>query len=212
MPFTRLELEQVRGANLYNDAMVMGPHSESGVTHEEDFNYLISQIKIITGKPNWYDTPIASLEELQSQIDALVVASGVVGSWTEVFNNGHGILDADTYDPDIRLGTGRTLRIANENGSVDFLEVNSTASLIRNLGRREFVEILSNVPANIEILMPNGSQYTLGDVKFRNLEVYRNGVLMLPGSGNDYIESSASGVKFAFPLKKKDIIQFRING
>ncbi len=228
MPLTRIELEQIRNNRDYNDTLILGPGAESGIDHSEDFNYTISQLRQIIGEANWYDAPQTNLSSIaaasgtwitDTQLNAALVAlSGQVidqivesDTWTQVFERGMGILQASGYNVDIRLSSGRSYNMKDSNSNVVHL-VDDTNNLSRRLGRREFYIAPANISAGTQVIIPNGAQYTTGDSKYRNLMVFRNGVLLLPGAGNDYTETSISGVTFSAIVRRNDILTFRIFG
>lgn len=219
MGLTRIELEQIRNSREYFDDLAFGSQAENGVDFNSDFNFAISAIRRIifgnaSGVGNWYDSVPASLSEL-----AAVSGVGTKETWTEVFNNGSGILDASSFDIDITLGGSTTYFLSDSLGT-KLYEVNDSQNSIRNLGRRTFfLDINNDFNEGSTITIPDNIIYT-PDSEFRNLEVRRNGNVLLPGSGissgdenyNDYRETSSSGIVINFKLKKKEVLEFRTFG
>lgn len=157
---------------------------------------------------------------------AINTVSGLLGgggdqTWTEVYNEGSGILDTTNFDADVRLPDGRTWFFNDGTGSNPIAEFTNEQVFIRSLGRRTFYQNPGpgNIAAGTEIVIPNSLTYT-PDASGINLEVYRNGVLLLPGSGVtsgdedycDYRESSVSGVVFNDKIRPQEVIQFKIYG
>jgi hypothetical protein len=224
MPFTKVELEQIRNARVYDDTLIPSPLAESGVDHSNDFDYVISQIKQIMGTANWFDTPPAKLSQIASVsgfwvtenelAQALIALSGqMIGAetWTDVFENGAGILQASGYNAEIKLGAGKTWSIKDSTDAI-IQKISDTENTALRFGKRAVYIAGAQISADTEIVIPGGLSYTLGDAQYRNLMVFRDGVLQLPGSdaNNDYIEFSATGVKFNFNIRKHDILTFRI--
>ena len=196
---TRAELEQIRNSRTYDDTLNLDHTAESGISLEDDLNFIFSQIRHIIGTTNWFDSVPASLSELSA------VSGMQTVTWQQVFNNGSGLLNLTNFDANITIPSGRTWKFNN-----DLMQIRNNQVLIRNKGRRERFSPDVNVGAGIEIIIPNGATYTLGDLKFRNLLVYRNGFLQSPGF--DYNETSSSGVTFPLSsIKKNEVLQFIIN-
>ena len=274
---TLVELEQLHISRVFNDNRVMGTAAaESGVTHSDDFDYAITQLREIiygansSGVGNWYDLVPASLSELAfssgilnneitsintflcrsvgqdfplytstvfvpqsgciasgiSILDAaLASVSGAGGggssTWTQVFNNGSGILDTTSFNADVRLPDGRTWFFNDGAGANPIMMINNGQIYARNFGRRTYYQNPGpgNISAGTEIVIPNSILYT-PESSGINLEVYRNGVLLLPGSGavqgneefNDYRESSVSGITLNDKLRPNEVLQFKVYG
>jgi hypothetical protein len=149
---TRLELEQIRNARIYDDTMLVASGWAGDGTIVGDVNAIISQIKNVTGETNWYDAPQATLAELAA-------VSGV--------SNHIGYKHKEAY------------------------------------------HIPSTLSSGTEVVIPNGATYTQ-DADGRNLDVSVNGQVQMFGPGEDYIESSTSGVKFTFRLTNRDKVEFRV--
>jgi hypothetical protein len=203
---------------------VPSPLAESGVDHSNDFNYVISQLKQILGTANWFDTPAATLSNIASVSgfwitenelnQAIIALSGqMIGAetWTDVFENGLGILQASGYNATINLGVGKTWNIKDSTSAI-IQKISDTENTALRFGKRATYIAGAQVNAGTEIVIPGALTYTLGDAQYRNLMVFRNGTLQLPGSdaNNDYIEFSATGVKFNIDIRKNDVITFRI--
>jgi len=183
--FTRVELEQIRNSREYIDGYLHGTHAESGVDLNSDLNHIFSAVRrIIHGNPsgvgNWYDQVPKSLTELNNDVIAL---SGQIvdgdDTLTDVFNRGSGILDASAHDFDVTLGAS-TSWYMRDSTNASVYEVNDSDNFVRRLGRRHRLKLSSNVPKGGTLTLP--TSYTL-DSEFRNLQIYRNGLLMIPGSG-----------------------------
>jgi hypothetical protein len=224
MPFTRVELEQIRNARVYDDTLTPSPLAESGVDHSNDFDYVISQLKQVLGTANWFDTPATTLSHVASVsglwvtenelYQALIALSGqMIGAetWTDVFENGLGILQASGYNAEVKLGVGKTWNIKDSTNAI-IQKISDTENTALRFGKRAVYVAGAQINAGTEIVIPSALTYTLGDAQYRNLMVFRNGTLQLPGSdaNNDYIEFSATGVKFNFAIRKNDILTFRI--
>lgn len=153
----------------------------------------------------------------------LAAVSGAVSAptWTNVFDNGLGILDTTNFDPDIRLPDGRTWEFNDGAGANPIMEITNAQIFARSLGRRSYYQQtpLSVLQAGTEIVIPGGLTYTQ-DPSGINLNVHRNGVLLLPGTGvtsgdeefNDYRESSTSGIVLNTKLRGEEVLQFKIFG
>jgi len=222
--FSKIDLEQLRRSGEYQDRLAAGPQNEDTAIVKDfnhNFNSALSAIRRIihgnlpSGVGNWYDAPSIGLSGLHQ-----IVAGLNSQTWNKVFDNGSGILNVDIFHADIRLDPGRTWRFTNTAGTIDNFIVSTSGVLIRQLGQREREILSAHVAQGVTRTIPNSAIYTFGDSKFRNLKVYRNGQLLLPGSGlvvanenfNDYRELNASQVVMNIGLKNSDVIQYLING
>lgn len=222
MSISRIDLEQLRKSTEYQDQLSAGPQNETlGVDFNYDFNATLSAIRRIihganpSGNGNWYDAPSIGLSGLHQ-----LVLNNTSTTWNQVFDNGSGILNVDIFHADIRFSPGRTWRFTNLTGTTDVMIVSTSGVEIRQLGRREKAVISVQQNPGATLTIPNSALYTFGDSKFRNLRVFRNGQLLLPGSGvvlaneefNDYRELNSSQIVTNIKLKVDDIIQYHING
>ena len=164
-----------------------------------------------------YVTQSGSLEQAIGELDAAIAGIGVSGTWTVHYDAGNGILDMTNNDADIRMPSGRTWEFndaAGANPIAEFIYGGSVADSqiwLRSLGAREY-EVLAGVrAANTTFSIPGGASYTQ-DTDGRNLRVYRNGQLLLPGAGNDYVEVSATQIQNLDTWRPNEVIQYVILG
>ncbi len=117
---------------------------------------------------------------------------------------GSGLLNLNSFNANISIPSGKFW-----NFNTDLMQVGFDQVLIRNKGRRETLIVPSIVVANTPVTIPNGATYILGDLKFRNLLVYRNGILQNPTV--NYNEFTTTQIKFTRNLFTNETIQFIIN-
>ncbi|MCK5610143.1 hypothetical protein KAR91_50180 [Candidatus Pacearchaeota archaeon] len=165
------------------------------------------------------------LESAISILDgSIATVSGLLGgtvTWTNAFNNGLGVLDTTNFDADIRLPAGRVWQFNDGAGANPTMEVTLGQIFARNLGRRTFYQNPGpgNIVPGTEVVIPNQITYT-PEGSGINLEVHRNGVMLLPGSGItdadenycDYRESSISGIIINDKIRPNEVLQFKIYG
>lgn len=198
-----------------NDTDIAGLRSFVGQSGVEAPGYA-STYFITQG--NDLETAIATLDaRLYTASGTLAIAGA--DTWTQVFNNGSGILDASAYDAVVNLGAGKSWNLKDSGGDILHL-ASDTEHLLRRVGRRETYVPDAHLSAGDPITIPNSASYTTGDPKYRNLQVYVGGALWLPGSGissgdenyNDYREASATTIVPNWKIHKGSVVQFRIFG
>lgn len=165
------------------------------------------------------------LEGAISILDASIASvSGLIGgvaTWTSAFDNGLGVLDTTSFDADIRLPAGRVWQFNDGTGANPTMEITLGQVFARNLGRRTFYQNPGpgNIAIGTEIVIPNQITYT-PEASGINLEIHRNGVMLLPGSGItdadenycDYRESSTSGIIINDKIRPNEVLQFKVYG
>lgn len=102
---TRLELEQIRNAALYNDGLNIASGWTGQGTLEGDLHAVISQIKTVTGEPHWYTAPGRNMSQMAGDITALQGASGIptVGGYKY----------REKYSPGVAVTAGTEVVIPN---------------------------------------------------------------------------------------------------
>jgi hypothetical protein len=227
--FTLIELEQIFNSLEYQDRLPAGPTAESGCDLNEDLNNILSSVRRIihgatpSGVGNWFDAPSIGISGLHQQVVALQQASGVnLQTWTSVFNQGSGILDASDFDSDVRLPDSRTWFFNDGNGINPIMEVTNSGILARNIGQRiMFINPIKLEPGDI-LNFPTGF-YTLGDPfndRYLNLEVRVGGQVWAPGSGinegneqrRDYRENTNTSIITNRKISDNTRIDLRIYG
>lgn len=166
-----------------------------------------------------YVSQSGSLEQAIGELDNAIATAGVgAETWTEVFNNGSGLLDASTYNADITLGSSTSFIIRDSSGNALY-EINDSENSVRSMGRRERLKLGSNIPGGTTVTLPGGIAYT-PDSQFRNLQIFRNGALLTPGSGvvstdedfGWYRELNSTQIVLNFTLKSGEIIDVKSFG
>lgn len=228
--FTLLELEQIYNSREYQDRLPAGPVAESGCDFNADLNNVLSAVRRIihganpSGVGNWYDAPSIGISGLHQQVLDLQAVSGMMNlqTWTSVFNEGSGVLDASLFDPDVRLPDGATWFFKDGAGANPIMEVTNSGVQIRGLGERVVFKAVSKIDPGDTIVFPKGS-YTLGDPAaddYPNLEVHVGGALWAAGSGvvsgdeqrRDYREASATSIISNRKINQGTRIDLRIFG
>lgn len=190
----------------------------------------ISQINTFIGRADGESNPVyssttyvtqsGSLEQAVGELDAALLAvSGIIVSsdeWQEVYDNGNGILNVGAggspkADADIRIADSGVWAFTDASGVTNIMEVYNDQVLIRSLGERVYEELGGVRAANTTFSIPGSKSYTL-DSAGRNLRVYRNGQLLLPGAGNDYEEVSTTQIKNLDAWRPNEVIQYVILG
>ncbi len=163
-------------------------------------------------------TQSGCIEQAIGELDAAISGIAASGAWQQHFDVGLGQLIVSTIDAEINFtGDGKwTFNFSNPGFDTVF---SSSGVLMRALGFRAFEILSGNSDPGSTQTVPNSRSYT-PDTEGRNLELYRNGQFLLPGSGvistdenfNDYREATSTTVINNQKWKVDDIIQYRILG
>ncbi len=233
---TLVELQQIDISREYQDQWEAGPQNEfidvSGfpdvADFNDNFNRTLSAIRRIihgalpSGNGNWYDAPSIGLSGLHQ-----LVLDSSMQTWTDVYNEGSGILDMSLFDGDIRIPDGGTWFFNDGTGANAIMEITNSGILIREVGFREIETFTATKTAGSTVTIPNSRVYTQGDEvtdQYRNLRVYYNGILLSPGSGvvsgdekrRDYRESSTTAIVTNRQLQgsvgRPGRLEYHING
>lgn len=216
MPLSRLELEQIQANREYLDQYT-AIESSGLAENQEDlqgvFNHVFSAIRRIingnaSGVGSWTDEPPISLTDL---------ANSASGTWQSHFENGNGSLAIDgTPDANITfIGDGKWT-MGNPGADTVF---SASGVQARSFGFREKLIVNSTFSPGDTITVPNNRTYT-PDLEGKNLRVYHNGILLLPGSGvtnvdenfGDYREVNSTSIITNAKIKTNAVVQFHING
>lgn len=182
------QLAQISGSAAYDDALAMSvAESADDLTLEKDLNFLRSQLKVVTGKTNWFDAPTTDMEGLNTEdgyIHTFVGKTGA-GSETPDYSSENYIADTDSLETAI--------------GKLDAaLDVTAPDKLVE--------DIAAPIAAEGAHTIPHGATYTLDDTgEGLNLDIYVNGQLLAVDSGSvnrDYEETSTSSVTFHFTVEE----------
>lgn len=190
-------------------------------------NSQIDQINVFIGRNSgelnpvysstFFITQSGSLEQAIGELDAQLASVGSSGTWQQHFDNGNGTLVVDgTPDASIQfIGDGKWT--FGQPGSDTVFS--SSGVLIRALGHRVRTVLPSNLAAGSTVSIPNSLSYT-PDLQSRNLYVYVNGNLLMPGSGitsnnedfRDYRELSSTSIVINEKWKSGWVVQYVIKG
>jgi hypothetical protein len=133
---------------------------------------------------------------------------------------GSGLKSGPTLDKDLQAVLSQLNKIIGKSNWYESPDISlsqvSASGAIAPAGREKYITI-ATINAGDQITIPNGTQYTL-DSQFRNLQVFRNGFLLLPGSGitqndsdfGDYRELNNTTIVSNDRIRKNEILQFII--
>ena len=166
-----------------------------------------------------YVTQSGSLEQAIGELDNAITTAGIgAETWTQVFNNGSGILDGTNYDIDMQIGSGKSFHLKDSNGN-SIYQLDDTNNSVRQLGRRYRRKLPTTINAGSTMTLPGSINYTV-DSEFRNLHIFRNGTLLIPGSGvissdedfGHYRELNSTQVVINVKIRATEVIDIRSFG
>lgn len=190
--------QQVSGSFTYDDTLTMA-NAETYISKnlESDFNYIRTQLKVITGEANWFDAPVQSLTDFDA---------GISGSLANIYSF-TGMSGRDDSSP-----TYSSTIVVTQNGSLE-TAIGELDAAIATVNIDKAVErLLADVSSGSAHTIPDSLSYTpAGDGE--NMEVYFNGQLLQASTGaeeRDYEETSTTTIKFTFTVPANSYLTFLI--
>jgi len=199
------QADQISGSAVYDDTLTMSAaETYLDKSLEKDLNYIRTQLRLITGETNWFDSPLVDLSTLDG-LGLENLEQGLSGSLQNIYTF-TGMDDRNdttpTYTSTNIVSNGDNLEAAI--GKLDAAVTTATVA-------KEVERITSPITSGSAHTVPGSHSHTAGDGS--NMDIYLNGQLLQSNTGTelrDYLESGIDEVTFTFTVPTNAYLTYLI--